>query len=471
MYEVVIGLLAFVFGVGVGGGVVGAIGSSREKRAHNRIEDLRDDLADASARLEETQHQLARSQAEYKKQNGDLRRLEAAWTRALTQLEEKERNLAEQKALLEQAKTQLSNTFKALAAEALATNNRGFIQLADEKFKAFNKENTAELEARKVAIESLVKPVSETLAKYQAETTALEERRQKEMGSVGEQLRAVAQTQSLLHAETNKLVNALKAPQVRGRWGEVALRRTAELAGMSSYCDFEEQVTVSTEDGWLRPDMRVRLPAGRGIVVDSKVPLGGFLDALEVPTDEQRAVCLAKHAKQVAAHVDKLAAKEYWRQFESSPEFVLPEFVILFIPNDSFLAAAAEQNPDLVEIALAKRVVLATPTTLVALLRAIEYGWRQQIAVENALKIRNLGQELSDRFSNLVKHLTRVGGALAKSVEAYNSAVGTFENRILPTARKFKELGAVGRKEIEILETVDERPRDLPIPDEEAAEE
>jgi DNA recombination protein RmuC len=275
----------------------------------------------------------------------------------------------------------------------------------------------------------------------------------------------------LLSAETSKLVNALKAPQVRGRWGEVALRRTAELAGMTPYCDFEEQVSVSSEDGLFRPDMRIRLPAGRGLIVDSKVPLAAFLEALEANTDEQRTACLAKHAKQVAAHVDKLAAKEYWRQFEATPEFVVPEFVVLFIPNDSFLAAAAEQNPELVEIALSKKVVLATPTTFVALLRAIEYGWRQQIAVENALRIRNLGQELSDRFSNLVEHLTRVGAALTKSVEAYNSAVGTFESRILPTARRFKDLGAVGRKEIEELHTIDDRPRDLPVLDDEEEEE
>src|SRR5262249_34616197 len=274
-------------------------------------------------------------------------------------------------------------------------------------------------------------------------------KRLKEIGAVGEQLRAVAETQSVLQRETAKLISALKSPNVRGRWGEITLRKTAELAGMSSYCDFREQETADTEGSRLRPDMVVKLPAEREVVVDSKVPLGGFLEALEAQSDAERAFALEKHAKQVAQHVSKLSSKEYWGQFRSAPEFV-----VLFIPNDSFLAAAAEKDPELVESALAKRIVIATPTTFIALLRAIEFGWRQRIAVENAEHIRNLGQELSDRFGILVDHLAKLGTALGKAVECHNAAIASFEARILPAARRFKTLGAGGRKAIEELQPI-----------------
>jgi DNA recombination protein RmuC len=460
VHDFILGFLAFLVGLAIGGGIIWVIANSRTKNAEEYIEELREDLADKIARLDETQRQLGQSNDEFKNQGIELTKWQNYWTRAKTQLEEKERNVQEQKKLLEDAKAQLSNTFKALAAQALETNNKGFVLLAEEKFKAFKADNTAEIDARKVAIESLVKPVSESLAKYQQETTELEQRRQKEMGSIGEQLRTVASTHALLHSETSKLVNALKSPQIRGRWGEITLRRTAELAGMSPHCDFSEQVSVSTEDGALRPDMLVRLPAFRVVVVDSKVPLAGFLEALEAQTDDQRSEALLKHARHVTSHVDKLSSKEYWRQFEKSPEFV-----VLFIPNDSFLAAAAEKNPDLVEYALSKKIVLATPTTFIALLRAIEFGWQQENAVKNAMYITNLGQELTDRFSTLVEHLTGIGSSLGNAVKYFNKAIATYESRILPTARKFKDLGVVGRKEIEVMKPVEEKPREVALPD------
>jgi len=422
--------------------------------------------ATAEALVQETRQQLSQSKTESKRLNETLRKYEAAWTKAKTRLEEAEKNLKEQKVLVDQAEARLIETFKSLAAQALALNNRGFLVLAEENFKAIKNEASVDLDARKVAIEALVKPVSETLVSYQKETKELEQKRLKEIGAVGEQLRTVAETQVLLHRETSRLVNALKSPQVRGRWGEVVLQRTAELAGMTAYCDFFPQESQTTETGRIRPDMVVRLPERREVVVDSKVPLGAFMEAIEAHTEEQRNLALDKHAKQVKNHVDKLSAKEYWGQFPSAPEFV-----VLFIPNDSFLTAAAERDPDLIEYALKNKVVIATPTTFIALLRAIEHGWRQQKGIENALVITQLGQQLSDRIATLVEHLKKVGVALGKAMDCYNSAVGSIEDRILPSARRFKALGAVGKKEIEMLELVDKTPRAFPDPDEENTEE
>jgi DNA recombination protein RmuC len=271
---------------------------------------------------------------------------------------------------------------------------------------------------------------------------------------VGEQLRQLALAQCLLQTETSKLVNALRSPQVRGRWGEIALRKTAELAGMSANCDFFEQESVSTDTGRLRPDMIVKLPAGREVVVDSKVPFSAFLESLEAHTDEDREAALGRHLGQVKRHISQLASKEYWDQFPAAPEFV-----VLFIPNDSFLAAAAERDPSLVESALTKKVVIATPTTFIALLRAIAYGWRQEQVAESAQRISVLGQELADRLSTMAEHFSKVGLALSRAVESYNATVTSLENRILPTARKFKSLGIPIKKDIVDLTSIDHMPR------------
>ena len=331
---------------------------------------------------------------------------------------------------------------------------------AEEKFRALKDEAAVDLESRRKAVEHLIQPLTETLSAYQKESKELEDKRLREMSAVGEQLRGLMAAQTTLQSETAKLVNALRSPQVRGRWGEITLRKTAELAGMSAHCDFVEQESVTTDEGRLRPDMVVKLPAGREVVVDSKVPLGGFLEALEAKTDEEREVALAKHARQVNQHITKLASKEYWDQFTAAAEFV-----VLFIPNDSFLAAATEKDPSLVESAMTKKVVIATPTTFIALLRAIAYGWRQELVAESAQRISALGQELSDRMGTLAEHLIKVGGAIGKAVESYNAAVGSFESRILPSARKFRILGAGGKKEIEELEPIDQMPRSLTAPD------
>lgn len=447
--------LTLLLGLWMGAVLGWAISVARSKAAVSAI--LREQearRAAAEARVEEMRQQLTIAKNDFESLREELRQAETARTASETRAIETEKNLLDQKAILDDARTRLSDTFKSLAAEALAGNNAGFLVLAEEKFRALKDEAAGDLESRRKAIETMVQPLAETLTAYQQETKALEDKRLREYSTVGEQLRAVAVGQATLQSETAKLVNALRSPQVRGRWGEIALRKTAELAGMSPHCDFVEQASVATGEGRIRPDMVVRLPAGREVVVDSKVPLGGFLEALEAKTDEERDTALLKHAAQVNQHVTKLASKEYWDQFVSTPEFV-----VLFIPNDSFLAAAAEKDPVLVESALSKKVVIATPATFIALLRAIAYGWRQELLTENAQRISMLGQELADRMGTLADHLVRVGGAIGRAVDSYNAAVASFESRVFPTARKFQALGAGGKKEIQELQPIDPRPR------------
>lgn len=447
--------LTLLLGLWMGAVLGWAISVARSKAAVSAI--LREQearRAAAEARVEEMRQQLTIAKNDFESLREELRQAETARTAAETRAIETEKNLLDQKAILDDARTRLSDTFKSLAAEALAGNNAGFLVLAEEKFRALKDEAAGDLESRRQAIETMVQPLAETLTAYQQETKALEDKRLREYSTVGEQLRAVAVGQATLQSETAKLVNALRSPQVRGRWGEIALRKTAELAGMSPHCDFVEQASVTTGEGRIRPDMVVRLPAGREVVVDSKVPLGGFLEALEAKTDEEREIALLKHAAQVNQHVTKLASKEYWDQFVSTPEFV-----VLFIPNDSFLAAAAEKDPVLVESALSKKVVIATPATFIALLRAIAYGWRQELLTENAQRISMLGQELADRMGTLADHLVRVGGAIGRAVDSYNAAVASFESRVFPAARKFQALGAGGKKEIQELQPIDPRPR------------
>lgn len=418
-----------------------------------------DSTATASeARVDELRKQIDDASRDFDELRTKLSTAETGRSTAVAKAEAAEKNLEEQKQLLADAKEKLSDTFESLAADALNSNAKGFLTLAEQKFKALSNESKTELDTRKAAVEELVKPLNKAIDDYQKESREIEKKRLEEIGSVGEQLRSLALAQTSLQNETAKLVNALRAPQVRGRWGEIALRKTAELAGMSRYCDFVEQESVDTEDGKLRPDMVVKLPADREVVVDSKVPLVGFLEALESETDEERKQALNRHALQMKKHVTQLASKEYSKQFEKAPEFV-----VMFIPNDTFLAAAAEQDPGLVEHALTLSVVIATPTTFIALLKAIAFGWRQETVAASAQHISKLGQDLSDRLATVSSYLSNLGKSIAKSVEAYNSTIGSFESRVLTSARKFKELGAEGKKEIGELQPIDHIPRQLTI--------
>ena len=427
-------------------------------RAAGKLSEAQARTSAAEAVTSEVKEQLADAERDFDSLREKLSRSETDRADALARLEESHRNLVAQKELLEQAKSQLTDVFKALAADALAQSNKGFLTLAEQKFKALSDESKTDLETRRLAVANLVEPLNKALADYKEQARGMEERRVKEISAVGEQLRTLAQAEVALRQETSQLVNALKSPQIRGRWGEIALRKTAELAGMSKHCDFVEQESVTGETGRLRPDMVVKLPAGREVVVDSKVPLAGFMEALEATNDADRAQALARHAVLMRQHVSKLATKEYWNQFNTAPEFV-----VMFIPNDSFLAAAAESDPALIESALAQNVVIATPTTFIALLRAIAFGWRQELVAEGAQKISQLGRELADRIAVVAGHIDSLGSSLSKSVDSYNAVVSSVETRLLSSARKFKELGAEGKREVEELRPIEQSPRQLSI--------
>lgn len=439
----------------IGGGIAWAL-SSLLYQSHRleALQTIKIQLAASKAHVEDLRNQLTALHQDYDDLRKEFRLMEVAKVSAETKLTDTQQHIESQRAMLDEAKLTLSDTFRSLASEALAGNNTGFLALAEEKFKALKDETALELNHRQTSLEALLSPLSESLRTYQQETKALEDKRLREFSSVSEQLKHLATAQSMLQTETSKLVNALRSPQVRGRWGEIALRKTAELAGMSAYCDYVEQESVETETGRLRPDMIVKLPAGREVVVDSKVPLSAFLESLEADTDETRKTAMKRHAGQVKSHIRQLASKEYWDQFPAAPEFV-----VLFIPNDSFLAAAAEHDPSLIESALTQKVVIATPTTFIALLRAIAYGWRQEQIAEGAQRISTLGQELAERMGTMAEHFSKVGQTLGRAVESYNATVASLENRILPSARKFKQFGVNPRKDIPDLQPVEQSPR------------
>ena len=355
---------------------------------------------------------------------------------------ELERKAAEaQQQSSQQLNNQLRESFNALAADALQSNNLQFLRLAKENLQQFQIKAEGELEKREKAVENLVKPIREALDKTESQVRRMENERQQAQGALTKHLETIAESHRILQNETRNLVQALRRPEVRGQWGELTLKRLAELAGMVEHCDFVEQETLQSEQGPQRPDMVVRMPDKREIVVDAKTPLDAYLSAIEATDDNERNSHLVRHARNVRNRIKELSAKAYWQQLEYSPEFV-----VLFIPGDQFLSAALETDPSLIEDALTQHVILATPTSFVALLRAIAYGWRQEALAENAGIIREIGQEMYGRLSKFAEHLAKLGGSLDKSVDNFNKAVASYDSRILPGARKFIELGVTGKK-------------------------
>jgi DNA recombination protein RmuC len=421
---------------------------------------LRSRTAGLTARLSLMEKELAAGKADLERLQQARTELVAGKARLESALESERKTNAEKLELVthasERANEDLRNAFKALASDALKSNNSSFLVIAEETLKRFQSQARGDLEARQKAVADMVAPVRDSLNKVDAQIQQMEVARGDAYGELRAQVQSLITTQKELQSQTGNLVQALRTPNVRGRWGEIQLRRVVEIAGMLSYCDFTEQESVTTETGRLRPDLVVKLPGGKNVVVDAKTPLQAFLDAFETTDEEARRACLANHARQVRDHMKTLAGKNYWEQFDPTPEFV-----VMFLPGETFFSAALEQDPSLIEQGVLSRVIPASPTTLIALLKAVNYGWNQEKLARNAQQISALGKELHDRLRLLAGHITQVGTGLDRAVESYNKAVGSLESRVLVSARKFAELGASVADDIPELEPIETTARAL----------
>lgn len=446
-------LLGLVIGAAAGG-VIAWLWA--ERRHRDGQAELRTQVGVLQQRNADLERRCGEETARCEQLRDEITTARQECARVSAQLESAQKRFEEQKRSLDEAHARLREAFAHLSSEALAKNNEAFLQLARQRFETISAEATGALDQRKEQIEGLLKPMREMLNQYQQRLAEIEKSRVESYSMLREQLGMLAETQRTLSVQTHQLVSALRRPQTRGQWGEITLRRLVELAGMSHHCDFDEQASIETEDGRQRPDMIVNLPGGRQIVIDCKVSLDAFLDASAAEDEDNRRAHLVRHAQQVRARARELSAKAYWSQFELSPEYV-----VMFLPGEAFLYAAVDQDGSLIEDCLRNKVIVATPTTLIALLKAIEFGWRQEEITANAEEIRKHGCELYDRIATLAAHFDRLGSSISSTVTNYNQLVGSLESRVLVTARRISELGARSDKELKQPEPIDTQPRAL----------
>jgi DNA recombination protein RmuC len=436
---------------GLSGLIAGGLAGWQVFRSIYRRRQLKEKIRRLQAALSEREEESQTLRQQTFSDQKRIAGLEAA-------LEKEKAAALERSTLIDEVKSRMTESFQAMSARALAENNQAFLDLAGTTLSGYLETARQEMKSREKAVNDTVRPLAELLSRYDQEVRAMERAREKAYGELSQQVGALAQTQTELQRETGKLVNALRMPHVRGRWGEITLRRVVEIAGMQNRCDFFEQVAGDSGQGAVRPDMVVQLPGDRRIVVDAKVSITAYLDALEADSRDQSEELMDRHARQVQSHVQKLAQKSYWARFTPTPEFV-----VLFMPGENFFSAALSRMPQLIEEAAEKGVILSTPTTLISLLKAVAYGWKQETAAQNARTVSALGNELYHRLHAMVGHMNKLGRDLDRSVATFNQAVGSMEKRVLPAARRLRESGAAfgdGRP-LPDLSPLKERPRPM----------
>ncbi len=451
-------LLAFFSGLALGGLFSYLILRSR---AESRLAVLNERLSTKDQKV-----------ADVSAENSSLKTENDALQRAVTELKverstletilQKEQAAATEKlAVLNEAKTNLSDAFKALSAEALKSNNQMFLEVAQATFEKLREGADGDLLKRQTAIDQIVKPIQEGLLQFDSKIQTLEKARIGAYEGLNQQVKSLIESQHQLRSETTNLVNALRTPQVRGRWGEIQLKRVVEMAGMLSHCDFKEQPVISSEEGMLRPDMIINLPGGKTLVVDAKVPLSAYLDGIESNDETIKQKKQQEHARRIREHMAQLSRKSYWEQFSEAPEFV-----VLFLPGEAFFSAALQEDPSLIELGVGQGVIIATPTTLIALLKAVSYGWKQEILAENSKKIGELGKALYKRIADMGGHFSQLGNNLRKSVESYNRSLGTLESRVLVSARRFEDLKVADANDvIPVIPPIDNTTRHFQSPE------
>jgi len=448
-------VIIFAAGFTAGGILLWVIARlAAQKEIFNQVNEIRRSL---SARVTELEGRAryAEGQMDQLRRQLDLSEGEIAGLRkalddervqaveAQARLDESARSIERQRGVIETMRTEMADTFRAQASAALESSNRSFLELATENLGRILEQTKGKLGEHQAGLEGTIRPLQETLKRYEEQLREMERVRAEQAGDLSRQIQALGAMNEALQRETAGLSTALRKPQVSGSWGQMSLRRAAELAGMAPWCDFDEQVTVDTEAGKLRPDMIVRLPNGRVIVVDAKAPVDAFLNALQASGEEDRKKAFAGYVAAVRAHMNGLGSKAYWDQFEESPELV-----VMYLPGETFFSAAIENDPGLIEDGSLRKVILATPTTLIALLKAVAYGWQQEQVATGAREINRLGREIYERFAVVAEHIARAGANLSKAVEAHNDAVRSIETRLMPSFRRFRDLGVSTSREL-----------------------